>query len=63
MILKKIRYFSQLENPCSTAKSMVNYRYGQWRWRIGDWRVIFDIDQEGKIVIVLVVGHRSDVYR
>ena len=34
-----------------------------WRMRAGDYRVIYDIDDERKIVTVLHVGHRRDVYR
>ena len=33
-----------------------------WRLRIGDYRVIYEIDKERKTVIVLFIGHRKDVY-
>ncbi len=36
---------------------------GLWKYRVGDWRVICDI-QDGRVtVLVLRVGHRSQVYR
>ena len=34
-----------------------------WRIRIGDYRVVYEIDDSGRTVTVLHVGHRRDVYR
>jgi mRNA interferase RelE/StbE len=36
---------------------------GLYRLRVGDWRLIYHMDQTLKIVTVLRVGHRGDVYR
>ncbi len=33
-----------------------------WRVRIGDYRAIYEIDYQGKRVIVLYIGHRKNVY-
>lgn len=33
-----------------------------WRLRIGDLRVIYEIDDESKMITILHVGHRRDVY-
>jgi mRNA interferase RelE/StbE len=33
-----------------------------WRVRIGDYRVIYEIDRNGKKIVVLYIGHRSTVY-
>lgn len=33
-----------------------------WRVRVGDYRVIYEIDDPAKIVTVLHIGHRSDIY-
>ena len=33
-----------------------------WRLRVGDYRVIYEIDREHSRVIVLFIGHRRDVY-
>ena len=32
------------------------------RYRVGDWRVVYDIREEEKQVIILVIAHRSRVY-
>ncbi len=34
-----------------------------WRIRIGDYRVVYEIDDTRRMVTVLHVGHRRDVYR
>ena len=34
-----------------------------WRIRIGDYRVIYEIDDAQRLVLVISVGHRRDVYR
>lgn len=34
-----------------------------WRIRIGDYRVIYEIDDQRVIVTVVAIGHRRDVYR
>jgi mRNA interferase RelE/StbE len=34
-----------------------------WRLRVGDYRILYEIDDTGQLVIVATVGHRRDVYR
>jgi mRNA interferase RelE/StbE len=34
-----------------------------WRIRVGDYRAIYEIDDEAREVIVVDVGHRRDIYR
>lgn len=34
-----------------------------WRIRVGDYRVVYEIDEQRRTVTVLHVGHRRDVYR
>ncbi|MBM3189704.1 MAG: type II toxin-antitoxin system RelE/ParE family toxin [Chloroflexi bacterium] len=36
---------------------------GQWRYRIGDWRVIYRVQEEERIVTILLIAHRSSAYR
>lgn len=50
------------DDPRRYGKGLSNNLAGLWRYRIGDYRVIVDI-QDGKIVVlVLSVGHRSSIY-
>ena len=34
-----------------------------WRIRVGDYRVLYEIDDGQKIVSIMAVSHRKDVYR
>ncbi|MBN1360415.1 MAG: type II toxin-antitoxin system RelE/ParE family toxin [Sedimentisphaerales bacterium] len=38
-------------------------RRGLWRMRVGDYRVIYAIDDEEKVVDIIAVRHRRDAYR
>ena len=49
------------KDPLNYARKMVDPSLGSYRFRIGDYRVIFDI--EGDEIIVLRVGHRKEIYR
>ena len=52
-----------LENPRATGKALTGPLGGFWRYRIGDCRVICDI-QDGSLRVLLVqVGNRPEVYR
>jgi mRNA interferase RelE/StbE len=48
-------------DPLGHAKALTNTSLGNYRFRIGDYRVIFDI--EGDEIVVLRVGHRREIYR
>jgi mRNA interferase RelE/StbE len=49
------------KDPLNYARKMIDPSLGSYRFRIGDYRVIFDI--EGDEIIVLRVGHRKEIYR
>lgn len=56
---KKLEEYSQ--DPVSHAKRPTNTLIGTYRFRIGNYRVVFDI--EGNTMVILRVGHRSEIYR
>ena len=49
------------EEPLKYAEKLSDPILGSYRFRIGDYRVIFDI--EGSEIVVLRIGHRKDIYR
>ena len=50
-------------NPRAHGKGLTANRSGEWRYRVGDYRLLAEI-QGGKLVILmLTVGHRSEVYK
>ena len=60
-ILEKLKIYSFQENPLKFAEGLKDRRFGDYRFRIGDYRVLFDVE-ENKIII-LKVGHRKDIYK
>jgi mRNA interferase RelE/StbE len=34
-----------------------------YRVRVGDWRIVYEVDDERRRVVVIRIAHRSDVYR
>lgn len=49
-------------NPRPSGSRKLTGRDG-WRLRVGDYRVLYDIDDVNHTITVLHVGHRRDVYR
>ena len=49
-------------DPRASGKPLTANRSGQWRYRIGDYRLICAIEDDRLIVLALSVGHRSIVY-
>ena len=49
------------EEPLRFSEKLSDPLLGEYRFRIGDYRVIFDI--KGSEIIVLRVGHRREIYR
>ena len=64
---KKLDKFTQknlegCENPRIQGKGLTSNRSGQWRYRIGDYRLICIIEDKELIILALTVGHRRDIY-
>lgn len=57
---EKLRFYLLQKNPLQFAEPLKDRRVGQWRFRIGNYRVLFDVEDDK--IIVLKVGHRKDVY-
>lgn len=50
------------ENPRTHGKALSANRSGQWRYRVGDYRILADIQDEKIVILLLAVGHRSKIY-
>ena len=57
----KARIFALRDIPRPPGCRKLRDREG-WRIRVGDYRVIYKINDMEKTVVVLEIGHRSDVY-
>jgi len=60
-IIKKLDYFVSAEDPLVFADHLINYELGSHRFRVGDYRIIFDVVDE--VLIILTLGHRREIYR
>lgn len=64
-IQKKILTFftkkiSPLENPRVFGKSLSYDKFGLWRYRVGDFRVICQLNDDTVKIIVVRIGHRKE---
>lgn len=48
-------------DPLAVSKKLTNSKIGSYRFRVGDYRIVFDIN--GSRIIILRVGHRREIYR
>ena len=56
-----VRILDLQTDPIQKSKKLIRAKIGTFRYRIGDYRVVFDI--HGDKVIILRVGHRREIYR
>jgi len=50
-------------NPRIHGKALSANRKGQWRYRVGDYRILTLIEDDRLIILVVTIGHRKDVYK
>ncbi len=68
-VAKRIRRFlgdrvGERDDPRQIGEALEGSELGHlWRYRVGDYRVICDIQDQRVVVLVLSVGHRGDIYR
>jgi mRNA interferase RelE/StbE len=64
-ILKFLRErVAKLADPRSIGKALQGSRPGEfWRYRLGDFRIICEIEDDRLVVLVIRIGHRKEIYR
>ncbi|MCW0980264.1 type II toxin-antitoxin system RelE/ParE family toxin [Agrobacterium sp. BT-220-3] len=68
-IRRRIRAFLQerlavLDDPRQTGSALQGSELGNfWRYRVGDYRIICDIQDHKLVVLVVEIGHRREIYR
>ena len=60
---KKFVAWSKSDQPLDLAVRLTKPADAQYRLRVGNYRVLFDVDNKRGLIIVLKVQHRSQVYR
>jgi len=59
-VLKKMNSLGNAPRPAG-CKKLKGYQ-DQWRVRVGDWRVVYIIDDAAKLVSITRIAHRREVY-
>jgi len=60
-IFATLKRYTQKESPLRFAEKLTDRRFGAWRFRVGDYRLLCDI--ENQTIVIVKVGHRRDIYR
>lgn len=63
VVLKRIKKALEkfIERPFYYAEKIIDNKLGEYRFRVGDYRIIFD--KKKTDIIILRVGHRREIYR
>jgi mRNA interferase RelE/StbE len=62
-ILKYLREtLKEWSDPRQRAEKLVEDKAGWWRFRVGDYRLIFEIEDHILIILIIKVGHRKEIY-
>ncbi|HUH64810.1 MAG TPA: type II toxin-antitoxin system RelE/ParE family toxin [Syntrophales bacterium] len=61
-IVEKARTYLS-KDPLSLGKPLKGMFKGLYRYRFGDYRIIYAIDRKEKLIIVLKIGARKDIYK
>jgi len=51
------------DNPRQHGKGLTGSLSQYWRYRVGDYRILAEINDAEIIIIIVEVGHRRDIYR
>jgi len=57
---RKLEFFISQDDPLVYAKALTKPADAQYRFRVGNYRVLFDVENDN--IVVLLVQHRKDVY-
>lgn len=60
-IAEKLEFYAVQDNPLSFAEPIKDSRFGSYRFRVGDYRAIVDVEKD--TILVHRVGHRREIYK
>ena len=56
-------WLQQTDNPRQRGKPLSGRYAGLWRYRVGEYRLVCQIQDARLVVLVVKLGHRGDVYK
>jgi mRNA interferase RelE/StbE len=48
--------------PKQLGKALVGQYKGLYRYRYGDYRILYEIDADNRLIIIIKIGHRKEIY-
>lgn len=51
------------DDPRRHGKGLTSSRSGQWTYRVGNYRILVEIEDKELIILAIEVGHRNSVYK
>lgn len=60
-LVKKVEEYL-VKAPEELGKPLVGRFKGLYRYRLGDYRVVYEINKKEVVIIIVQVGHRREVY-
>ncbi len=60
-IMKNLAFYLAAPSPLTYAKKLTNFDDGDYRFRVGVYRIVFDASDT--LITILRIQHRRDVYR
>ena len=61
-IIRGINKLRDTEDPRKIGKALQGEYVGFWRYRFGDYRIIYEIQDGNITILVIKIGHRKEIY-
>lgn len=56
-------FYMSHKDPLYFAEKLTNSLKGEYRFRVWEYRIICDVDKDGEIIVVAIIGHRKEIYK
>jgi len=53
---------AKADNPRMFGKPLRHSKFGLWRYRVRDYRIICELQERRLVVLVVAIGHRRSIY-
>ena len=62
-ILKFLDKLDKRDDPRTLGEALEENLAGYWKYRVGNYRIIAEIQDDKLIIILIAIGHRDKIYR
>ena len=57
------KHLDGTDNPRTHGKGLSYEKKGIWRYRVGNYRILANIEDEKFVILLIDFGHRKDIYK